>query len=349
MGDLSKTPSACRQRTEMPLVSPEKKREEVKSQIGPGCKARWYQSKGFTDVFHDPGLTPVVRHQVARWDDDTETVRILEQLQFGMHGSHPVHWGKAELDVGGDVASHLILLIRGCLSALRSTAVARETGEWMEAEEMREHTWASSLANASSSSLVLLMSSLESIHSSSHWKDDSRASSSWSFSKTSSMVMSSPVRAQPRAQVRLTVPLGYGRELPGAASEVNAGTETDAVGFDSLPLAADVDAVACLLGGGISTTPSSVSSSSSLVAEERCRFATRSRRCCSDSLVLLPLTADTDVVVCLLGGGTSTTSSSASFGSASSSFLAAEGRCRFARRSRRSCSMALRSRAPNWN
>ena len=96
------------------------------------------------------------------------------------------------------------------------------------------------------------------------------------------MVMSSPVRAHPRAQVRLTVPLGYGRELVGPASEADAGAEAgaevDVVGFDCLPLAADVDAVACLLGGGISTTSPSVSPSSSLTAEGRCRFACRSRR-----------------------------------------------------------------------
>lgn len=206
-----------------------------------------------------------------------------------------------------------------------------------------KHTWASSLANASSSSLVLLMSSLESIHSSSHWKDDSRASSSWSFWKTSSMVMSSPVRASPRAQVRLTVPLGYGRELLGAASEADAGAGIDFVIFDSLPLATEVDVVACLLGGGISTTSSSVSLSSFLTAGERCRFAGHPERCCSGSLVLSPLTSGIDAVLCLLDGGISTTSSSVSL---SSSLTAGERFC-FARRSRRSCSMALRSRAPS--
>lgn len=33
-------------------------------------------------------------------------VRILEQLQFGVHRADAVHGREAELDVGGDVASH---------------------------------------------------------------------------------------------------------------------------------------------------------------------------------------------------------------------------------------------------
>lgn len=99
----------------MPLVSPEEKRQRekrLKAKLNQGARQGDIRARGFTDVFHDPGLTPVVRHEVARWDDDTETVRILEQLQLGVHGSHAVHWGEAEFDVGRDDSTHLILLIR---------------------------------------------------------------------------------------------------------------------------------------------------------------------------------------------------------------------------------------------
>lgn len=59
-----------------------------------------------THILHDPSLSPVVRQQVARRDDDAEMARILEQLQLGVHGADAVHGREAELDVGGDVALH---------------------------------------------------------------------------------------------------------------------------------------------------------------------------------------------------------------------------------------------------
>lgn len=62
--------------------------------------------KSNTHILHDPCFSPVVGHKVARWDDDAEMVRILEQLQFGVHRADAVHGREAELDVGGDVASH---------------------------------------------------------------------------------------------------------------------------------------------------------------------------------------------------------------------------------------------------
>lgn len=59
-----------------------------------------------THILHDPCLSPVVGQEVARWDDDAEMARILEQLQLGVHGADAVHGREAELDVGGDVALH---------------------------------------------------------------------------------------------------------------------------------------------------------------------------------------------------------------------------------------------------
>lgn len=62
------------------------------------------QISSATHILHDPRLSPVVGHQVARWDDDAEMARILEQLQLGVHRTNAVHGRKAEFDVGGDVA-----------------------------------------------------------------------------------------------------------------------------------------------------------------------------------------------------------------------------------------------------
>lgn len=59
-----------------------------------------------THILHDPCLSPVVGHKIARWDDDAEMARILEQLQLGVHRADAVHGREAELDVGGDVALH---------------------------------------------------------------------------------------------------------------------------------------------------------------------------------------------------------------------------------------------------
>lgn len=66
-----------------------------------------------THILHDPSLSPIVGHEVARWDDDAEMARILEQLQLGVHGADAVHGREAELDVGGHIALHECFLFWG--------------------------------------------------------------------------------------------------------------------------------------------------------------------------------------------------------------------------------------------
>lgn len=100
------------------------------------------------------------------------------------------------------------------------------------------------------------------------------------------MVISSPVRAVPRAQVRLTVGFGYGTLLmllmllhfSIVAVEADASGVDDAPGVLILPSAGAP--VASFFGGGTSTT----SSSSSLSGGGRWRFARRFNRSCSMAL-----------------------------------------------------------------
>ncbi|KAF3065628.1 hypothetical protein CFAM422_009680 [Trichoderma lentiforme] len=103
------------------------------------------------------------------------------------------------------------------------------------------------------------MSSLEIIHNSSHWEDDSTGSSSCSICNTSSIVISSPVRGQPPGHVRLTVLFGYGiLLLVPVILLVMLLPEADAVVVASallvVMLVGSGAVLACLLGGGASAS-----------------------------------------------------------------------------------------------
>lgn len=63
-----------------------------------------------TDIFHHATLAPIVGHKITRRHHHSKIARVLEHLQFGVHGARAVHGGEAKLDAWRHVGPHRFLL-----------------------------------------------------------------------------------------------------------------------------------------------------------------------------------------------------------------------------------------------
>jgi hypothetical protein len=125
-----------------------------------------------THVFHHTRFAPIVRHQVTTWDDNTHVIGEFEQLQLRVHAPVRQHGRETELYgcSAGHVGLHLLLLPRG--GGHKQYVISWGAGRWVEAiGRTVYHTCSRLEANATRMSRVLVMSILESSHSSSHWKE----------------------------------------------------------------------------------------------------------------------------------------------------------------------------------